>query len=85
MEESLSMPELIATLDAQQQQDYDNKKFTAALKGIDLDQQNNAGKEKIDEIKARIAKRSAAGGIVPRAGEKRIELGMGYSLDYEAI
>jgi hypothetical protein len=31
MEESISMPELVAILEAKNEQDYENKKFLAAL------------------------------------------------------
>ena len=31
------MPELIAILEAKQKEDYENKKFFAALKGVDID------------------------------------------------
>jgi hypothetical protein len=50
MEEHLSMPELIAILTAKQEEDYQNKKFFAALKGVDLDNSAGAGKEKWEEI-----------------------------------
>ena len=86
MENNLSMPELIAILTAQQEQDYENKKFLAALNGVDLD----GGKEEQstwEEIKARAYQKvtgvdsndvvSLQGGAAARAG-----FGIGIGLDY---
>jgi hypothetical protein len=39
LEESLSMPELIATLSSRRDLDYQEKKFLAAIQGVDLDAQ----------------------------------------------
>ena len=55
MEEHLSMPELIAILTAKQEEDYQNKKFFAALKGVDLDSNSSSGQEKWEEIKNKFA------------------------------
>jgi hypothetical protein len=38
LESSLSLPELTAILNAQREKEYENKKFAAGLKGIDLDE-----------------------------------------------
>jgi hypothetical protein len=89
MENNLSMPELIAILTAQQEQDYENKKFLAALNGVDLD----GGKEEQstwEEIKARAYQKvtgvdsndvvSLQGGAAARAG-----FGIGIGLDYEVM
>mgnify|MGYP000326896546 CR=1 FL=1 len=37
LEENLSMPELIQTLKSAQKKDTDNKRFLAAMQGVDLD------------------------------------------------
>jgi hypothetical protein len=53
LETSLSMPELISTLGSKRDLDYQEKKFLAGLKGIDLDKNvksNNAW----EEMKARV-------------------------------
>jgi hypothetical protein len=48
------MPELTAILEAKQEDDYQNKKFMAALQGVDLDQSNAQNKGSTwEEIKAR--------------------------------
>jgi hypothetical protein len=43
LEISLSMPELVATLGSKRELDYNEKKFLAAIQGVDLDKQS--GKE----------------------------------------
>ena len=44
LEKSLSMPELIATLEVSRELDYTEKKFLAAIQGVDLDGQTNKNK-----------------------------------------
>lgn len=59
LEENLSMPELLATLDSYREQKERDRKFLAAIQGIDLDE----GKEEerdFAEVKRR-AKAKAAG------------------------
>ena len=34
------MPELVAVLEAKNDENYENRKFLAALQGVDLDQSN---------------------------------------------
>ena len=53
LESSLSMPEILATLEAKRDMDYADKKFMAAMQGVDLDKQS--GKQnKWEEMKARV-------------------------------
>jgi opacity protein-like surface antigen len=56
MENSLSMPELTALLVAKREKDYDDKKFFAAIQGIDLDKESgkNRGQKEWEDIKARV-------------------------------
>lgn len=51
LEETLSLPELMATLTAAQEAEYRRNKFMAALKGIDLDKESGKGKE-VTELEA---------------------------------
>ena len=90
MEEHLSMPELIAILTAKQEEDYENKKFFAALKGVDLDNSAGAGKEKWEEIKARALSRGSTSDpndIVSLQGRGATQagFGIGNGLDYEMM
>jgi hypothetical protein len=55
LESSLSMPELVATLGSKRELDYDEKKFLAAIQGVDLDKQT--GKEEAnawERMKAKV-------------------------------
>ena len=53
LETSLSMPELVATLESKRELDYQEKKFLAAMQGVDLDKQS--GKSNAwEEMKARV-------------------------------
>lgn len=90
MEEHLSMPELIAILTAKQEEDYQNKKFFAALKGVDLDQNSGSGKDKWEEIKARAFSKGSTSDpkdIASLQGKsaEQAGFGIGQGLDYEMI
>lgn len=61
LEQSLSMPELIATLSAKRDLDYNEKKFLASIQGVDLDKASSQEQGKEDpweRIKARAAARA---------------------------
>tara|TARA_B110000503_G_scaffold1165_2_gene1530 strand:+ start:7314 stop:8003 length:690 start_codon:yes stop_codon:yes gene_type:complete len=47
LETSISMPELVAILEAKNESDYDDKKFLAAIQGVDLDKEK--GQDRQDE------------------------------------
>ena len=53
LEESLSMPELIQTLKSMQERDMSQRKFTASLKGINLDEAIQDSSSTFDEIERR--------------------------------
>ena len=53
LETSLSMPELVATLESKRESEYEEKKFLAAIQGVDLDKQSGK-KNAWDEMKARV-------------------------------
>lgn len=50
------MPELLAVLVASREKQYDNHKFFAALKGIDLDKENSkvSDRDPWEDLKARV-------------------------------
>jgi len=61
MEVNLSLPELEAILVAAREQEYSRNKFSAALKGIDLDSETGQSAEELfDEVESR-AKAKLAG------------------------
>lgn len=53
LETSLSMPELVSTLESKRDLDYQEKKFLAAMQGVDLDEQSGK-KDAWEEMKARV-------------------------------
>lgn len=89
LESSLSLPELTATLEAKREHDYNDKKFTAALQGVDLDKQS--GKEdKWEAMKARVFSGGASSDpndVLSLQGmnAQKAGFGIGMGLDYERI
>ena len=89
MEESLSMPELVAILEAKRDQDHVSRKFMAALQGVDIDKNKNSNNA-WEEMKARLyskGKTSDPNDILALQGDaaRRAGFGIGYGLDYEVI
>jgi len=84
LELSLSMPELTTTLTAKREADYQEKKFLAAIQGVDLDKQS--GKEKQNEweaMKARVfsgGKTDNANDILSYQGVKAQQNGFGIGM-----
>jgi hypothetical protein len=90
MEEFISMPELVAILETKRKEDYEDKKFMASLKGIDLDKNSKSSQDAWEELKARVyskGKTSNPKDIVALQGTaaKRAGFGIGQGLDYEVI
>jgi hypothetical protein len=87
LERSMSMPELMITLSVSRELNYDEKKFLAAMQGVDLDKnvkKNNAW----EDMKAKAfsgGKTSDANDILALQGHnaKRAGFGIGLGLDYE--
>ena len=59
LESSISLPELTAILEAKREEDYNNKKFLAAIQGVDLDTQSG-NKTKEEDPWARVQARALA-------------------------
>ena len=91
LEESLSMPELNATLAAKRDTDYAQQKFMAALQGVDLDKNvkrsNEAPQTFQDFANEVVAKKTgtSADDIVNLQGSEaeKAGFGVGFGLDYE--
>ena len=89
LETSISMPELIAILEAKNEADGADKKFLAAIQGVDLDE----GKPRQDEwtkLKDKVfgaQEDSDSKDITSLKGEKAKEagFGIGMGLDYERL
>jgi hypothetical protein len=89
LERSLSMPELMVTLSISRELNYDEKKFLAAMQGVDLDK-NNEKSNAWEEMKARVfsgGKAANAKDIVALQGitAQKAGFGIGMGLDYEKI
>ena len=92
LEESLSMPELIATLSSRRELDYQEKKFLAAIQGVDLDAQSGSskGQKEWEDMKARVFSQGKAkdgNDILALQGQnaRSAGFGIGYGLDYEDL
>lgn len=86
LEMSLSMPELMATLNAKRQSDYEHKKFLAAIQGVDLEKDNK--QDKWQEMKARVfskGKTSNGNDVTALQGPnaQKAGFGIGMGLDYQ--
>lgn len=87
LEESLSMPELTATLESKREIDYQEKKFLAAIQGVDLDEQSGK-KNAWEEMKARVfsgGQAADANDIMAYQGHNAAKagFGIGNGLTYE--
>lgn len=94
LELSISMPELMAILESRRELDYNEKKFLAAMQGVDLDEQSGKSKEDPWEaMKARVASQVSGIGdgdpndILSYQGQKAAQngFGIGMGLDYEVV
>jgi hypothetical protein len=90
LEESLSMPELMVTLSSKRELDYEEKKFLAAIQGVDLDSSTNSdkGQKEWEDMKARVFSRGAtsdSNDVLSLQGQnaKKVGFGIGMGLDYE--
>ena len=92
LEESLSMPELMATLSSRRELDYEEKKFLAAIQGVDLDKQSGSsrGQKEWEDMKARVFSKGATSDskdILALQGQnaKKAGFGIGMGLEYEDL
>jgi hypothetical protein len=91
LEESLSMPELTATLNVKRDSEYSDKKFLAAMQGVDLDKESGKGsKNAWEEMKARVYSGGAAANAndvlaLQGVNAQKAGFGIGMGLSYERI
>jgi hypothetical protein len=91
LETSMSMPELTATLNSKREAEYSEKKFLAAIQGVDLDEQSGRKEEDPWEaMKARVFSRGQASNsndVLALQGQNAAKngFGIGMGLDYERI
>jgi translation initiation factor 1 (eIF-1/SUI1) len=92
LEKSLSMPELMATLEVSRELDYTEKKFLAAIQGVDLDGESNKnrGQKEWEDMKARVfsgGQTNDSNDVLSLQGPnaQKIGFGIGQGLDYEDL
>jgi hypothetical protein len=90
LEESLSMPELMVTLSSKRELDYEEKRFLAAIQGVDLDGSTNSdkGQKEWEDMKARVFSGGAtsdSNDVLSLQGQnaRKAGFGIGMGLDYE--
>jgi hypothetical protein len=90
LESSLSMPELMATLESKRELDYQEKKFLAAIQGVDIDKDNKKSSNAWEQMKAKVF----SGGTtkdpndvvaLQGVGAQKAGFGIGMGLSYEKI
>lgn len=91
LESSLSMPELVATLGSKRELDYDEKKFLAAIQGVDLDKQSGKNEANAwEKMKAKVfsgGKSSNPNDVLALqgAGAQKAGFGINMGLSYEDL
>jgi len=92
LELSLSMPELMATLEVGRELDYSEKKFMAAIQGVDLDKESgkDRGQQEWEDMKARVfsgGQTNDSNDVLSLQGPKaqKLGFGIGMGLDYEDL
>jgi len=88
LELSLSMPELLATLASKRELDYEEKKFLAAIQGVDLEGEQEQGQKEWEDMKARVFSKGATSDsndvlALQGVNAQKVGFGIGFGLDYE--
>ena len=89
LEASLSMPELMATIAVIRDLDYQEKKFLAAIQGVDLDK-NSGKQDEWENLKARVFSKGKTNDgndvlALQGANAQKAGFGIGMGLDYEDL
>ena len=92
LEMSMSMPELMATLSSKRELDYEEKKFLAAIQGVDLDKNSGSkrGQQEWEDLKARVYSKGQArdgNDILALQGPaaQKAGFGIGMGIDYDDL
>jgi hypothetical protein len=92
LEASMSMPEIVATLEARREIDYASKKFMAAIQGVDLDKESGgtSAQDIWEEKKAKFFSGGQAANsddVVSLQGINAVRsgFGIGMGLEYEKL
>ena len=92
LELNMSMPELVTTIGSIRELDYQEKKFLAAIQGVDLDGETNKdkGQKEWEDMKARVFSKgqtSDSNDVLSLQGvnAQKAGFGIGMGLDYENL
>lgn len=92
LEQSMSITELMATLSSKRELDYEEKKFLAAIQGVDLDKNSGSGRgqQEWEDLKARVFSKGKAkdgNDILALQGPaaEKAGFGIGMGLDYDDL
>jgi len=90
LETCMSMPELMVTLEVVRELDYTEKKFLAAIQGVDLDGDKNKGQKEWEDMKARVFSGGQTGDsddvlALQGVNAQKAGFGIGQGLDYEDL
>lgn len=87
LESSMSMPELMVTLSSKRELEYEERKFLAAMQGVDLDKDKKAEGNAWEKLKARVFSKGKTGDpndVTALQGQNAMNagFGIGMGLDY---
>jgi hypothetical protein len=92
LELNMSMPELVTTIGSIRELDYQEKKFLAAIQGVDLDGETNKdkGQKEWEDMKARVFSKGQTSDSndvlsLQGANAQKAGFGIGMGLDYENL
>lgn len=90
MESSISMPELLTTISSKRELDYQEKKFLAAIQGVDLDGEKEKGQNAWEKMKAKVFSGGATNDpddvlSLQGANAAKAGFGIGMGLSYEKL
>jgi hypothetical protein len=90
LENSLSMPELTSLLVSKREKEYEEKKFLAAIQGIDLDKNSSSsrGQKEWEDMKARVFSKGTSqdsNDVVSLQGANAAKAGFGIGAGLEYI
>jgi hypothetical protein len=91
LEESLSISEIMAIVESKRELDYQEKKFLAAIQGVNLDEDSSdKGQKEWEDMKARVFSRGQTGDsndVLSLQGQnaKKAGFGIGMGLEYENL
>ncbi|MBM3910138.1 MAG: hypothetical protein FJ356_00640 [Thaumarchaeota archaeon] len=90
LESHISMPELMAIISGRRELDYEEKKFLAAIQGVDIDKNQDRGQKEWEDLKARVFSKGQttdSKDILALQGQNAVKagFGIGMGLDYEDL